>query len=212
MKIELIGLPGSGKSFLIKKIQKRLKKSKKKLIFENEIKISFFSKLFFLLCFFIKNFLYVLVLIFLNYSNRSLSPIWKKRHFYWIVREMIVLEYSNYHNYNMLRSEGLHHRLLFYLTCIEKNYLNFFGNLLIRLTPVPDLLIMLQISKKKSIQLVQLRNKGYIYGKKEIKEFNSRQLILKKIKNFFNKDKKQNFVNIENKKQYNQFLKNLKKL
>ena len=149
MKIELIGLPGSGKSFLIKKIQKRLKKSKKKLIFENKIKISFLSKLFFLLCFFIKNFLYVLVLIFLNNSNKSLSPIWKKRHFYWIVREMIVLEYSNYHNYNMLRSEGLHHRLLFYLTCIEKNYLNFFGNLLIRLTPVPDLLIMLQISKKK---------------------------------------------------------------
>ena len=212
MKIELIGLPGSGKSFLIKKIQKRLKKSKKKLIFENKIKISFLSKLFFLLCFFIKNFLYVLVLIFLNISNKSLSPIWKKRHFYWIVREMIVLEYSNYHNYNMLRSEGLHHRLLFYLTCIEKNYLNFFGNLLIRLTPVPDLLIMLQISKKKSIQLVQLRNKGYIYGKKEIKEFNSRQLILKKIKNFFNKNKKQNFVNIENKKQYNQFLKDLKKL
>tara|TARA_B100001057_G_C22530610_1_gene825630 strand:+ start:91 stop:729 length:639 start_codon:yes stop_codon:yes gene_type:complete len=212
MKIELIGLPGSGKSFLIKKIQKRLKKSKKKLIFENKIKISFLSKLFFLLCFFIKNFLYVLVLIFLNNSNKSLSPIWKKRHFYWIVREMIVLEYSNYHNYNMLRSEGLHHRLLFYLTCIEKNYLNFFGNLLIRLTPVPDLLIMLQISKKKSIQLVQLRNKGYIYGKKEIKEFNSRQLILKKIKNFFNKNKKQNFVNIENKKQYNQFLKDLKKL
>ena len=126
MKIELIGLPGSGKSSLAKKIKKHLKKSKKKLVFENKIKISFLLKLFFLMSFSIKNFLYVLTLIFLNYSNKSLSPVWKKRHFYWIIREMIALEYSNYYNYNMLRSEGLHHRLLFYLTCIEKNYLSFF--------------------------------------------------------------------------------------
>ena len=211
MIIELIGLPGSGKSFLVKKIFNKLKRSKKKIILENRININFFSKLFYLLSFFVKNFIYILLLIFLNFSNKSLSPIWKKRHFYWIIREMFLLEYCNYKNYSLLRSEGLHHRLLFYLTLVEKNYLNFFGNLLIRLTPIPDLLIMLSISKKRSIKLVYLRNKGYKYGKKEVEELNSRQLILKKIKNFFNKNKKQNFVYLKNNKQKKNFLNNLKK-
>jgi hypothetical protein len=212
MKIELIGLPGSGKSFLVKKILNQLKEPKKKIIFENRIKINFLSKLFYLLSFFAKNFLYVSILIFLNFSNKSLSTVWKKRHFFWIIREMIVLEYCNYKNYSLLRSEGLHHRLLFYLTCIKKGYLNLFANLLIKFTPVPDLLIMLKISKKKSIKLVHLRNNGYKYGKKEIKEFDSRRLILKRIKNFFYKNNKQNFIYIENKRHQNKFLKNLKKL
>ena len=202
--------PGSGKSYLLKEFSEI--RNKKKIIFENKKNLNFFLKVFLILKFSIKNFIYIVALIFVNFFNKNLENDWKSRHYRWMTKEITMFEYCNNMNRVLIRSEGLHQRLLFYLKGKSKNKFNFFENLLIKYTPVPNKLIMIDISKKESIKNTNERQKGFKHNKKTLKELDRQIYIINKIKIFLKKNNRSNFILIKSRKGKSNLINNLKKL
>ena len=212
MIIEFIGFPGSGKSFLAKKLYNQFKKSKKKIIFENKLKLNLYLKLYFLIKFTIKNLLYIFTIFVISFKNKKfIDPIWLIKHRKWMINEIILYEYCKKGNRILIRSEGLHHRLLFFLIGIDKKNFNFFEKMLIRSTPIPDKLIMIEISKKQSIKNTIKRNNGFKYD--DYTKFNLKKqyFILHMIKKFFKKFYKSNFIYIKKIKFHSETIKSLNK-
>lgn len=200
MIIEMIGLPGAGKSYYTKEIYKVFKKSKKKIIFENKKKINFFLKVSLLIKFTIKKPLYIFLFLIFHHYNKSLDKTWKERHYRWILKEIIFYEYCKDSDIILIRSEGLHQRLLFYLaTKIESNF-NLLERLFLSYTPVPNKLVMIDISINESIKITSKRQKGFKFDKKTISMLPKQKKILKEIKNILIKSNKNNFIIIRSNK------------
>lgn len=211
MIIEFIGFPGSGKSFLANKLYKELKKTKKKeIIFENELKLNLLIKIYLLVKFIIKNPLYIFIIILIHYKNRRfLNPIWQIKVHRWILNEVIFFEYCKNKNRILIRSEGLHHRLLMLLVGISKKNFYFFERMLLRYTPIPDKLIFIDIPLKKSIQNTVKRKKGFKHDSLSRSYLKYHIFIMNEVKFFFNKFYKSNFILTKGWKLQNKLVKNL---
>jgi adenylate kinase family enzyme len=211
MIIEFIGFPGSGKSFLANKLYREFKKTKKEIIFENKLKLNLLNKIYLLIKFIIKNPLYIFTLPIINFKNRRfLNPIWQIKNHRWILNEIIFFEYCKNKNRILIRSEGLHHRLLFLLVGIDEKNFNFFEKILIQYTPIPDKLIMIDIPLKKSIQNTIKRNRGFKYDNQTRSYLKKQSYIFNKIKSFFNRFYKSKFILIKEIKFQNKHIKNLR--
>jgi hypothetical protein len=210
MIIDFIGFPGSGKSFLANKLYKELKKTKKKIIFENELKLNLLIKIYLLIKFTIKNPLYIFLIALIHYKNHLfLHPIWQIKIHRWILNEVIFFEYCKNKNRILIRSEGLHHRLLMLLAGINKNNFYFFEKMLLRYTPIPEKLIFIDTSLKKSIQNTVRRKKGFKYHNLTKSYLKNQVFMINQVKFFFNKFYKSNFILIKDKKFQNKLVKNL---
>ena len=210
MIIEFIGFPGSGKSFLANKLFREFKKTKKEIIFENKLKLNLLNKIYLLVKFITKNPLYIFIIILIHFKNRRfLHPIWQIKVHRWILNEIIFFEHCKNKERILIRSEGLHHRLLMLLVGINKKNFYFFEKMLLRYTPIPDKLIFIDIPLKKSIQNTVRRKKGFKYDSLTKSYLKNQIFIINEVKFFFNKFYKSNFILIKEIKLQNKLVKNL---
>ncbi|WP_075522621.1 hypothetical protein [Candidatus Pelagibacter communis] len=210
MIIEFIGLPGSGKSYISKKLIYSLKKNKKEIIFENKLKINKIIKIYLFLKFCLKNLGLCLVFTIIHLSNKTLDKNKKNLHFYWIVREIIAFEYCNKFGKVLIRSEGFHQRFLFYLINIGKTKISNSEMILLKLIPIPDKIVMISISKNKSIFLTKKRKKGFKYDANSLNKINHTIKILKQIKKFFLENHKFKLIYLKDLKNEKLLIKNLR--
>lgn len=190
--IEMIGMPGSGKSFVQNLILKKLKKYKikKKNFFKQKKFKKIINFILFILnypIFSFKNFYYIFFK--LNQKN--------SRFLYYFLNEASLRISDKYSKQRIiLNDEGFFYRSLEYFTSLN-NYQNFSDYL--NNIPKIDILIFVNSSSENCLRRVLKRkNHNYKYGESEKKNFNIKIKLIKYIAKFIYENKKTKIIKLNN--------------
>ena len=176
--IEFIGMPGSGKSFYQNKLIKLLKN--KDVISNNYRFLSKFEKSIFFLFFLLTNFKLTILNLFFFYTKKSKSNEFAK-HFYYFKNEAALKFYHQIKKKIIINSEGFRHRSVYFIYENSKINKNFNFRKYLDLLPKIDLLIYIKSKKKNNIIRAKKRKNSFIYNSGEIKKYDEKLRILKKI-------------------------------
>jgi hypothetical protein len=211
-RIEMIGMPGSGKTFLQKKFLKSLKLKSFKIYSNDFTILKKFSKIHFFLLFFFYHPIFTLKTFFLiKLSKRPFFE--KKRHMYFFLNEASLFMYFNSLKKNLviINSEGFLYRSCFYFD--NNNSLISLKNY-IKDIPYIDLIILIESSKNKNVIRANRRIDGYNYSEYDIKNYAKKNNLINKICFFYKKHNKLKLLKIKNfKNNYSQqIIKNIFKI
>ena len=173
--VELIGMPGSGKSYYQKKIFNKYKQQAHKNNFTKFIKL---IKFFFLICFFYKHPIFLIKSLYFLYRKKKTLD--KKKHFYYFFN---VAAYRGYFNSFfskkkiLINSEGFFYRSAY----LFENNLTEALNKYFKYLPSVDVLILVIAKKNNILNRVKMRKKGFVYDKVDFKNYDKKEFFLKKI-------------------------------
>ena len=190
--IEMIGMPGSGKSFVQNLILKKLKKYKIKK--KNFLKQTKFKKIINFILFTLnypvfsfKNFYY----IFFKLNQKNL------RFLYYFLNEAALRISDNYSKQKIIvNDEGFFYRSLEYFTSLNnhQNFTDYLNNI-----PKIDILIFVNSSTENCLRRVfKRKNHNYKYSESEKKNFNIKIKLIKYIAKFIHENKKTKIIKLNN--------------
>jgi thymidylate kinase len=193
--IEMIGMPGSGKSYIQNYFLKKLKKYeiKKKDFYKEKKFKKIVNFILFILrypIFTYKNFFY----IYFKLNNKKTKLL---RYFLNEASLRISNKYSNKHKI-IINDEGFFYRSLEYFKLSENNQdlSNYLNNI-----PEIDILIFVNTLKKNCLRRVSKRkNHNFKYDENEKKIFNEKTKLIQYIINFVQESKKVKIIRLDNNK------------
>ena len=174
--VELLGMPGSGKTYYQKKILKFLGSN---ACSNDFTKFNKLKKIYFFILFFIEYPIFTiksLIIFFNNFKNKKID----KKHFYYFHNEAAYRGYFNSRhskkNY-LINSEGFFYRTAYlFNNIIDKNLNNY-----LKFIPKVNILILVKTNKKKVFQRIKKRKKGYNYNKLDEKNYDKKEVFLKNL-------------------------------
>ena len=197
-RVEFIGMPGSGKTFLQNKVIKYIKIKNYKKVTNNFKILNRWSKLIFFILFIFKKPLFALKTIVLIKTSKGM-PNEKNKHLYYFFNEASLYSYFNSLNKNLIiiNSEGFLYRSCFYFH--PKSFLFNLENY-IKEVPKVDLIVFVKSNKTLNIKRANSRKKEYNYNFDDIKTYKEKDELIDKIVNIYKNKKNCNIINLSNTK------------
>jgi hypothetical protein len=186
ISIEIIGMPGSGKSFYQNMLLKKKFFKKKKIIIKNFKILNKIKKIKYIFSFFFKYPIFFLKTLFLVFSIKDTNL--KRRYFYYFYNEIALWSYFIFSQKKgiFINSEGFNYRSAFYFLhqSTKKKLIRYLNSI-----PKTDIIIFLNSSKFENINRANSRKKEFNYKDIDIKNYDKQFKLLKTIFNYYRKKK-----------------------
>lgn len=197
ISIEIIGMPGAGKTFYENMLIKKKFLKKGKIITKNFKILNRTKKMKYILAFFFKYPIFFIKTLLLVFSIEDINL--KRRYFYYFYNEIALWAYFVFSEKKtvFLNSEGFNYRTAFYFLheSSKKKLINYLKNF-----PKTDIIIFINSPKFENIKRANSRKKNFNYKDRDIKNYDKQFKLLKTIFNYYRKKKNTKLLFFKNNK------------